>query len=281
MPSGSKGSPDPLSRGGGGGAMVPQQTGGQYGPSFYDPDPSKPGGYVIKGTPQETFDFMQNTTTESTPESMQLQQLIAAQEAERAAREARIRGAMSALDQVFGQRAGAFDEYADTSYDLNRDRLMDERAQRERQLKFALARAGTMGGSTDVDRNAMLDDRFNQSLADARSYADDQAAQLRAQEQAAKSNLMGVASSGNVTGAQIGNMAQGAVGATQSALRSPAVMPNLGSNMAGVADVIGQALNAIGMRQGRGAVPGQDGQFSSFFPRGGNKREEGTVISTG
>lgn len=230
--------------------------------------------------PTDAFyvDAQGNVVQKPSPEQSQLDDLLAAQEAERAAREARIAAALDTINRIFGNRAGVFDEYADTTFDLNRERLGDQRSDTAQQLKFALARAGTLGGSADVDRHAELDERYNESLTDARSFADDRAARLRADEEAAKSALFGVASSGNVTGAQAGSLAQGALGASQSALEAPATMPNLGQNFSGIADVIGQALIAQGLRQGRGqGVPGFGNEFSSFFPGRGNQREEGTI----
>lgn len=214
------------------------------------------------------------------PQPDPLAEMLAQQEAERAAREARIQQSISALNNIFGNRAPVYDRFADETFALNRDRLQDSREQAARQLKFALARAGLSGGSVDVDKSQDADDRYNRGLVDARSYADEQAAQMRAQDQQAKQQLLGVASSGGISSGQMSSMAQNALQGQQRALENPPVASGLGQVFSGLADTIGQALVAHGNRQGLTGPPGQDG-FSSFFPnrRGNDNREEGTITS--
>jgi len=242
------------------------------------------------GGPSKTQINQQNQQIEQQNQILQQQvndarafneSVLAQQEAERAAREARIASATRAVNNAFRGSGQRFDRFADTTFDLNQDRLQDNRQDSARELKFALARSGLTGGSVDVDKGQDLDDRFQSGLLEARNFADTEAARLRAQEQQARNNLLGLAASGSVTGADVRGLAQSQVQATNQALQSPPVAPGLGDTFAGLANNIGQALLLSGFRGAGDGVPigAQDDQFNSFNQPGNKSNEAGTVFN--
>lgn len=214
-------------------------------------------------------------------EAMLAQQRSEAAAAERrlAEQEARIAAATGAVQNAFSGADSRFDRFADTTFNLNRGRLADTRDDAAQQLKFALARSGLMGGSADVDKHQEVDDRFQSGLLKARTFADQEAARLRSQEQQARNRLLSTAASGSVGAGQIRSLAQDQVSGITKSLQSPSIAPSLGNTFAGLSDAIGQALLLSGFQNA--GPPGADDQFNSFNQPNNKKKEAGTVIQVG
>ena len=174
------------------------------------------------------------------------------------ARLAQIQAAQGGVNKAFGNRQGVYQNLEDQTFNMNRDKLMDNRSDASRNLKFALARAGTSGGAVDVDKNTDLLDRYNTGLVQARSHASDQAGALKARDEQLRASLLGAASSGTMTGGSAYNQA---VQGLSNNAAAPAYMGNIGSIFAGLSDAIGQAA----MIQGMGVNPyGSEDEFSSY-----------------
>lgn len=93
--------------------------------------------------------------------------------------------------------------YADQKaavYDLNTKEVNRQAAEAERVNRFGLARTGLLGGSADVDSNAELNRRTNEGLLRAGGIADQSAADLQAQDERTRANLISMAQSGIDTG---------------------------------------------------------------------------------
>lgn len=80
-------------------------------------------------------------------------------------------------DFTAAQRAALFS-------DLDR-----EKQRNDRELKFALARSGLSGGSTDIDQNRLLSETYLRGIAEAERRAQRAGAELQSQDQQAKQQL--------------------------------------------------------------------------------------------
>jgi hypothetical protein len=78
----------------------------------------------------------------------------------------------------------------------------------QRRLKFALARSGQTAGSVDVDSNRRLQDDRTRALLNAEGNAQGAFADLLGQDEAARSNLIGMARSGADTSTAAARAAQ-------------------------------------------------------------------------
>jgi hypothetical protein len=191
-----------------------------------------------------------------------------AQEAER---QARIEAALGKVSSMFANRDPIYRNYANDTFNLSKVALDDEQSRQAQQLKFALARSGLSGGSSDIDKAAELANKYSFGINQARGYADAQADQLRSQDASIKSSLLGLASTGAVGGGEIGGYAQQALQAVDT---TPTAMQNPGQFYVGLFDQIGGA--------GGGAPvagnPYMAGSGSSTFrPTAGGVGFQGTV----
>lgn len=149
-----------------------------------------------------------------------------------------IRSSLEKLRTIFGKRDPVYNELRGKSLELNRARLEELNEDAARNTRFALARAGNIGGSTEVDKNRELAERMGLGTAQAEIYAQSQADQLRAQDDALRGSLGAMAATGGITGNQIGSQARSAL----SGLRgTPGYMQNMDNTFAGIASQIGAA----------------------------------------
>ena len=120
------------------------------------------------------------------------------------ARQARIAAATEEINRIFGDPANSrkalYDQQRDAVYGLNKAEVDRQGQVAERANRFGLARAGLIGGSTDVDSNAELNRRTNEGLIRAGGIADQSAADLKLQDEKTRSNLISMAQSGIDTG---------------------------------------------------------------------------------
>ena len=68
-------------------------------------------------------------------------------------RKENITDSMAEIKRLFDGRAGTYGQLKDESFNLNRSRLNDLQDEANRNLNFSLARAGNVGGSTEIDKN--------------------------------------------------------------------------------------------------------------------------------
>jgi hypothetical protein len=85
-------------------------------------------------------------------------------------------------------------------FDLNSAEVNRQAAKAQLQNRFALARAGQLGGSNDVATNAEINRVTNEGLLRAGGIADQSAADLRIADERTRSNLISMAQSGIDTG---------------------------------------------------------------------------------
>ena len=116
-------------------------------------------------------------------------------------------------------REKLYNEQEQAVYDLNAKEVNDQYADAERANRFALARNGLLGGSSDVESNANLQEKTNEGLIQARALGQQAASDMRTADEQSKQSLIAMAQSGIDTGtaqqmaqAQLSANAQSALG---------------------------------------------------------------------
>lgn len=117
-------------------------------------------------------------------------------------RQARIAAATNQINSIFNgvNRESMYNDQRSAVYDLNRAEVDRQAQVAERTNRFGLARAGLIGGSTDVDSNSEINRRANEGLIRAGGIAEQSAADLKLQDEKTRSNLISMAQSGIDTG---------------------------------------------------------------------------------
>lgn len=93
-----------------------------------------------------------------------------------------------------------YDEQQQAITALNEKAVRDQYADAERANRFGLARNGLLGGSSDIESNANLQEKTNEGLIQAQALGQKAAADLRSADQQTKQNLISLAQSGIDTG---------------------------------------------------------------------------------
>lgn len=124
----------------------------------------------------------------------------AQQEAQRAedARLAAIRNTQSRVNQAFdapGRQADIADAVA-ANRQLGTQTLDEAKAEQDRQLQFALARNGQVGGSTQIDQQSELGRQYTKGVLDVDRRARAVGSDIEAADQDARARLISLATSG-------------------------------------------------------------------------------------
>lgn len=142
--------------------------------------------------------------------------------------------------------------YADQKaavYDLNTKEVNRQAAEAERVNRFGLARTGLLGGSADVDSVSELNRRTNEGLLRAGGIADQSAADLQAQDERTRANLISMAQSGIDTGSAASMALNGL-----SANANQAAQARSGATVGGLFDDLSQAYLTNQILTGRNAA---------------------------
>ncbi|MFC4727150.1 hypothetical protein [Coralloluteibacterium thermophilus] len=128
------------------------------------------------------------------------EQRRAREEAERAEadRRAAIAAATNQVNNIFGspQREADLQDYLGAVRETYRTDLDRQKADADRESRFAMARSGLIGGSADIDLNRRVADNYTRGVLNAEQAAQRQVANLRSQDQQAKLNLLQMVQSG-------------------------------------------------------------------------------------
>lgn len=142
-------------------------------------------------------------------------------------------------------REKLYDEQQKAVYELNAKSVNDQYTDAERTNRFALARNGLLGGSSDIESNARLQEKTNEGLVQAQALGQQAASDLRTADEQSKQSLISMAQAGIDTGtaqqmatAQLNSNAQSALGQ-----RGGATIGNLFDNL-GQAYLNRQIMNA-------------------------------------
>lgn len=132
----------------------------------------------------------------------------ASEEAQRAeeARLAQIKATQGRINDVFDGPARAADiaNFVSATRDFYTTDLNRQKADTDRQLRFALARNGQIGGSTQVDQSKEFGRTYARGLLDVERKAQGAGAGIEAADQDARARLLSLATTGldATTGAQ-------------------------------------------------------------------------------
>ena len=142
----------------------------------------------------------------------------AQREAQRAedARRQQIATATAAIDRAFSGRGGQLDEVAAALREQFRDKLLDQKGDADRRLKFALARGGLTGGSAARDAGKQLGEEFQEGLLKGERGVQSSLADLAAADERSRQNLIALAQGG----AGLTSSTQSAANALRSNLQS-------------------------------------------------------------
>ncbi len=171
-----------------------------------------------------------------------------AQQAEDA-RQAQISGNVGSINQAF---AGREPQYAALSGAI-RDRLntqfQQQRQQATQQNKFALAKSGLTGGSAAVDAGRRLTREGQEGALQVERQSQAAGADLRAKDEAARTNLISLAQSGSDIG-NAGNQAAQMLRANLGGAQNQNLVNGLGDVFGGTAQAYRTASDAAARRRG-------------------------------
>lgn len=150
-------------------------------------------------------------------------------------RQAEITRSTSAIDVAFGNRGAQQQEFVNSLREFLTGDVRRQQKVATRRSKFSLARSGLTGGSQSVDQGRTLAEEFTEGLLKAERGAQGGLADLKAQDEQARLQLLGLAQTGLKSG-------------TAAARASEAIQSNLASASArelqqGVGDVFGKTSN--------------------------------------
>lgn len=173
-------------------------------------------------------------------------------------RQQRIKAATEEINRIFAgsDRDSMYTEQKGAVYDLNKMEVDRQAKEAERTNRFALARTGLLGGSSDVEAAGELNRRTNEGLLRAGGIADQSAADLKVQDERTRSNLISMAQSGIDTGTAATMALEGLKGNSQqaAAARSGATVGGLFNDLS-QAYLINQQL--AGRNSANAAMAGQ------------------------
>ncbi len=113
-------------------------------------------------------------------------------------RQQAVAGTQARINSVFDspQREGDIGDFMAALRDRSLSDLDRQKADADRQLRFALARSGQTGGSTQVDQNRRFADDYGRNLLKLERGVQSAGANLRSSDQDARARLIGLATSG-------------------------------------------------------------------------------------
>jgi hypothetical protein len=130
--------------------------------------------------------------------------------ADEEARRKEIHDAQKRIEGIFSspQRQQQYADFVAANRDLLFSELDRTRDVNARELKFALARSGLSGGSTDIDQNRNLAETYLRGIGQAETKAQRAGAELQASDQQAKQQLFSQLLAGADVSTSVQNAAQ-------------------------------------------------------------------------
>lgn len=157
-----------------------------------------------------------------------------------------------------------YDDQKKAVYDINKRDVEKQYQEAERQNRFGLARAGLLGGSTDIDSNAQLQEKTNEGLMKATGIADQAASDLKLADERSRQGLISMAQSGIDTGT-----AQSMALRNLDATAQSAQAGRQGATVGGLFNDLSQAylMRQAAAGQRAGSMPGQQQWYGVSAPQ--------------
>ena len=150
-------------------------------------------------------------------------------------RQAEITRSTSAIDRAFGGRGAQQQEFVEALREFLTGDVRRQQKVATRRSKFSLARSGLSGGSQAVDQGRTLAEQFTEGLIKAERGSQCGLADLKAQDEQSRLQLLGLAQ----TGLKAGTAASRASEAIQSNLAGASARGLQGN----IGDVFGKTAN--------------------------------------
>ncbi|MEN5115843.1 hypothetical protein ABE488_00700 [Luteimonas sp. TWI662] len=177
-------------------------------------------------------------------------------------RQARIASTQARVNQVFNNPSRAADiaDYVGAVREFHTDDLNRQKSDADRNLRFALARGGLVGGSTQRDQQQRFGEDYSRGVLDVERRALGAGSELEAADQDARARLIQLATSGldTTTAAQ---QAGAALRTNLEAGRSTAMAQGLGDMFGGMKSFADAARTASERRRGL-----RDSGYSPYQP---------------
>lgn len=177
-------------------------------------------------------------------------------------RQAQIAATQGRVNQIFNDpsRAADISDYVGAVREYFTDDLNRQKTDSDRQLRFALARGGLTGGSTQRDQQQRFAEDYGRGVLNIEQRALGAGADLEASDQDARARLIQLATSGldATTAAQ---QASAAMRSNLQAGRSTAMAQGLGDMFGSVKGFADQAKDAYNTRRAN-----RDAQISLYGP---------------
>lgn len=168
-----------------------------------------------------------------------------------AQRQAAIKNTQSRVNQVYNdpQRQADINDFVGATRDYYQQDLDRQKGNADRGLKFALARSGLTGGSTQVDQQQNLAQDYGRGLLQVEQKAQGAGASLSAADQDSRARLISLATSGldATTAAQ---QAAASLRSNIEAGKSEAQLGNLGDSFGTVNGFLQNVKDQQKFRQG-------------------------------
>lgn len=197
----------------------------------------------------------------SSPSNRASQQAQAAEQQRLAA----ITATQGRINEAFNdpRRQAEIDQFVSGIRELKLGDLNEQKANADRELKFALARGGQVGGSTHRDQQTELGKGYQKGVLDVDQQALGAGADLRAADDAARGRLISLATTSldATTGAQ---QAASAMRSSIEAGRSAATAQGVGNFFGSVSDFAKESRAAAERRRGL-----RDSGFGTYQPIAG------------
>lgn len=193
----------------------------------------------------------------------------AAEQAERE-RQAQISATQARVNQIFDspERAAQRAEFGTALRDLFNQDLQRQKGVADRDLRFALARSGQIGGSRQIDAGRTMGEEYQRGVLEAERRAQGGVADLMSRDEQSRLQLAGLAQSGtNVTAAA--QQAAGALRANLESASADARAGGLGDLFGSVAEYKRASDTAAEKRRADKDYLWQQQKYSPMFGGGG------------
>ena len=164
-------------------------------------------------------------------------------------RQQQVRDATAAIDRAFAGRQTQLDDFVNALRAQFTTEAERQKTIADRQLRFSLARGGLTGGSTAADLGENLGEEFQRGLLQGEALAQQSLGDLVLQDEAARSNLIGLAQ-GGADATTAATQATNTLRSNLTAARGRAGVESLGDIFANTRNVFVQQQEAAARRRG-------------------------------
>lgn len=167
------------------------------------------------------------------------------------ARRAAIAQSTAQVNSIFDNpsRTGQYDQLARDTTTYYTNQLDQQKAKNDRQMRFALARGGQVGGSLQADMGAQAGKDYLQGVLEAQRRGLSAGAALRSQDEQSRANLI-AAAQGGLDATSAASQAASALQSNLQASRPASTANAFGDAFGDFASIYQRSQDAKAMRDG-------------------------------